>query len=252
MTGTPKYREGFGQLSGITHVPFNDLEAVERQMGADVAAVIVEPIQGEGGVLPATRAFLEGLRAQCTKHGALLLVDEVQSGMGRTGRWFGFEHAGIRPDAISLAKGLGGGFPIGAMLTRDHLAAALPAGTHGTTFGGNALGCAVASCVIETIETERLMENAALMGARLRAGLEALCAQLPAVCLQARGEGLLQAVVLRSGLAPREVVVRLADEGLLCTASGDDALRFTPALNLTAADIDEALAILQRTLALLA
>ena len=248
MTGTPKYREGFGQLAGITHVPFGDLNAVAQQLGPQVAAVIVEPIQGEGGVLPATAEFLQGLRALCTEHGALLLVDCVQTGIGRTGTWFGFEHADIQPDAISLAKGLGGGFPIGAMLTSASLGGALPAGTHGTTFGGNALGCAVASAVLHIIELEDLMRNAVLMGVRLSTGLRGLCTEFPRVCTGSRGQGLLQAVILRAGLAPREVVVQLAAHGLLCTASGDDALRFTPPLNITNTEIDEALLILRKVL----
>lgn len=243
MTGTPKYREGFGAVPGVTHVPFGDIEAVRSQMDADVAAVIVEPVQGEGGVLPASAEFLKALRKLTIEHGALLLVDEVQTGIGRTGKWFGFEHAAIRPDAIALAKGLGGGFPIGAMLTTELLAGALPAGTHGTTYGGNALASAVALTVIETIENERLLERVVRAGARLSAGLGSLVKDLPSVCVGSRGEGLLQGLILRPGLPPRDALGALAAAGLLCTASGDDVIRYTPALIVSDADIDEALAI---------
>ncbi len=248
MTGTPKYREGFGQLAGITHVPFGDLDAVRREMGPDVAAVIVEPIQGEGGVLPAAPGFLQALRDLCTQGGALLLVDEVQTGMGRTGAWFGYQNANIAPDAISLAKGLGGGFPIGAMLTRSAFAEALPPGTHGTTFGGNALACAVALAVVDTIAAEALAPHAFAMGTKLRWGLEMLCVDMPALCIKSRGIGLLQGLVLRKDVVPRELVVTLAEQGLLCTASGADALRFTPPLNVTEQEVDEALTVLRTTL----
>jgi acetylornithine/N-succinyldiaminopimelate aminotransferase len=148
MTGTPKYHEGFGMLDGVVHVPYGDLEAVSARMSDEVAAVIVEVVQGEGGVLPAPPGFLRGLRTLCDEHGALLLLDEVQTGMGRLGRWFGFHDSGVRPDAIALAKGLGGGFPMGAMLTTEALATALPPGTHGSTFGGNPLASAVARTVL--------------------------------------------------------------------------------------------------------
>lgn len=239
LTGTPKYREGFGALEGITHVTYGDLDAVRAELTDDVAAVIVEPVQGEGGVLPPPEGFLEGLRALTTERGALLLVDEVQTGIGRTGQWFGFQAAGIRPDAISLAKGLGGGVPIGAMLTTEELATALPPGTHGSTFGGNPLASAAARAVLRIVEEEGLVTGAKAKGERLGAMLAELARELPDICEGERGAGLLRGLVLRQGFVVRDLLPKIAEAGVLLTAAGERVLRFTPPLVVTEDELAE-------------
>ncbi|HEY4015443.1 MAG TPA: aspartate aminotransferase family protein [Polyangiaceae bacterium] len=239
MTGTPKYREGFGPLGPVTHVPYGNAEAVERAMGPDVCAIIVEPVQGEGGVVPAPAGFLAALRAIATAHGALFLIDEVQTGVGRLGRFLGSDGSGVKGDAIALAKGLGGGFPLGAMLTTEELAGALPPGTHGTTFGGNALACAAALAVLHILDSEKLIDGARTKGEALASMLRQVARDLPDVCEGARGEGLLQGLVLRPGLLAREILPRLQDAGVLLTASGERVLRFSPPLVVTIADLEE-------------
>ena len=248
MTGTPKYREGFGEVSGVVHVPYGDLDAVKAKMGADVAAIIVEPVQGEGGVLPPPAGFLSGLRALCDQHGALLLFDEVQTGIGRLGRWFGFQGTGAKPDAISLAKGMGGGFPIGAMLTTEALAGALPPGTHGSTFGGNPLGCAAARAVLAIIDEEKLVAGAKQKGEKLSAMLSEVARDLPKVCEGERGEGLLRGLVLKQGFVVRDILPKLADAGVLLTAAGERVLRFSPPLVVTDAELAEGVAAVRKVL----
>jgi acetylornithine/N-succinyldiaminopimelate aminotransferase len=253
LTGNAKYHLGFGPpLSGVTHVPYGDLAQVQAVMGPDVAAVVVEPVQGEGGVLPAPEGFLQGLRQLCDAHGALLACDEVQVGVGRTGRWLGADHFGVRADAITLAKGLGGGVPIGALLLREKLAQGLPAGSHGSTFGGNALSSAAARTVLRLLRDEGLVEHAARMGEHLGHGLRSLAARHPRHVVGERGLGLLRALVLRDdALTARELLEPARERGLLLTAAGDRALRFTPPLTVSAAEIDEALAITDATFAAL-
>jgi len=249
MTGTPKYREGFGEIAGVVHVRYGDLAAVKAVMGSDVAAVIVEAVQGEGGVLPAPPGFLAGLRQLCDQHGALLCFDEVQTGIGRLGRWFGFQETGAVPDALSLAKGMGGGFPIGAMLTTEALAGALPPGTHGSTFGGNPLASAASRAVLRILEKEDLVAGARAKGAFLASLLEGVVRDLPAVCEGERGEGLLRGLVLRPGLVVRDILPRLADAGVLLTAAGDRVLRFSPPLVVKEAELTEGVAVVRKVLA---
>ena len=239
LTGTPKYREGFGGVEGVTHVPYGDLDAVKKHMSAHVCAIIVEGVQGEGGVLPAPPGFLQGLRALADEHGALLLMDEVQTGIGRLGRWFAFQGTGVKPDAIALAKGLGGGFPIGAMLTTEALAGALPPGTHGSTFGGNPLASAAARAVLRILEEEKLVEGAKQKGAFLGEQLAALAREMPAICEGERGEGLLRGLVLKKGYVVRDILPKLADAGVLLTAAGERVLRFSPPLVVTEAELKE-------------
>jgi len=248
MTGTPKYREGFGAVNGVAHVAYGDLDAVKKEMGKDVAAVIVEPVQGEGGVLPPPAGFLAALRALCDEHGSLLLCDEVQTGIGRLGRWFGFQGTGAKPDAISLAKGMGGGFPIGAMLTTEALAGALPPGTHGSTFGGNPLACAASRAVLRILEQENLVEGAKQKGERLGAMLASLARELPAICEGERGEGLLRGLVLKPGFVVRDILPRLAEAGVLLTAAGERVLRFSPPLVVTDAELAEGVAAVRKVL----
>jgi acetylornithine/N-succinyldiaminopimelate aminotransferase len=253
LTGNPKYHEGFGPpLAGITHVAYGDLDAVKAVMGPDVAGIVVEPVQGEGGVVPPPDGYLRALRDLCDQHGALLLIDEVQTGLGRTGRWLGADHEGVAGDAMTLAKGLGGGFPIGAMLVREKIAGALPPGTHGSTFGGNALASAAARTVLQVIEQDRLVEAAARRGAYLGERLAELAARLPKVCTGERGRGLLRGLVLAPGYEPRVVLGAVRDHGVLLTAAGSNVLRFTPPLVVTEAELDEGIERVQAALEALA
>jgi acetylornithine/N-succinyldiaminopimelate aminotransferase len=248
MTGTPKYREGFGELGPVTHVPYGDLDAVRATLGDDVAAVIVEPVQGEGGVFPAPPGFIAGLRGLADRAGALLLVDEVQTGIGRLGRFLGHDGCGARADAVALAKGLGGGVPIGAMLTTEALAGALPPGTHGSTFGGNPLACSASLSVLRILDDERLVEGARDKGAVLSGLLSGLLRDLPHVCEGQRGEGLLQGLVLRPGLTARGLLDELVKEGVLLTAAGERVLRFSPPLVVTAAQLEEGVRAVRKVL----
>jgi len=239
MTGTPKYREGFGPLGPVTHVPYGDADAVERSMGPDVCAIVVEPLQGEGGVVSAPPGFLAKLRAIANSHGALLLVDEVQTGIGRLGRLLASEGSGAKPDAVALAKGLGGGVPIGAMLATDKVAGALPPGSHGSTFGGNALASAAALAVLRVLDEESLLDGARVKGEALGAMLRDLAGDLPLICEGARGEGLLWGLVLRPGFVAREILPRVQEAGVLLTAAGERVLRFSPPLVVSTAELEE-------------
>jgi acetylornithine/N-succinyldiaminopimelate aminotransferase len=247
MTGTAKYREGFGPLGPVTHVPYGDPDAVERAMGPDVCAIIAEAVQGEGGVNVAPPGFFDKLRAIADRHGALLLVDEVQTGIGRLGRFLATS-GGVRPDAVALAKGLGGGFPIGAMLTTEKLAGALPPGSHGSTFGGNALASAAALAVLRILDEEKLVEGALTKGEALAGMLGRLCVELPEVCAGVRGEGLLRGLVLRPGLVAREVLPKVQDAGVLLTAAGESVLRFSPPLVVKLEELEEGVKALRNAL----
>jgi acetylornithine/N-succinyldiaminopimelate aminotransferase len=239
MTGTPKYREGFGPLGPVTHVAYGDADAVAREMRDDVCAIIVEPLQGEGGVLPPPRGFLAKMRSLADAAGALLLVDEVQTGVGRLGRFLGSDGSGVRGDAVALAKGLGGGFPIGAMLTTERLSGALPPGTHGSTFGGNALACAASLAVLRILDDEKLVEGARAKGDALGEMLDKVARDLPDVCEGSRGEGLLRGLILRQGFVARDVLPRVQEAGVLLTAAGERVLRFSPPLVVTTAELEE-------------
>lgn len=252
MTGTKKYREGFGELGSVTHVAYGDLEATRAALRnpsggpSDVAAIIVECVQGEGGVLPAPDGFLPGLRALCDEHGTLLFCDEVQTGIGRLGTWFGYQTYGVLPDAISLAKGLGGGVPIGAMLTSEALANSLPAGMHGTTFGGNPFACRAALTVLQILEEEGLVAGAQQKGTRLSELLVALIQRHPEVCESERGVGLLRGLVLKPGFLARDCLALAMDAGVMLTAAGERVLRFTPPLVVTEAELEIAVTRVER------
>lgn len=247
VTGQEGYREGFGPLIGATHVPYGDLDAVKAAIGPDVAAILVEPIQGEGGVVPAPQGFLQGLRELCDATGSLLLADEVQTGVGRTGRWLAFEHAGVQADAVALAKGLGGGFPIGAMLCREALAAVLPPGSHGTTFGGNALASTAALTVLDVLE-EGLMELIPAKAALLEQGLRTLQNRHPTLVETVRGQGLLQVLLMREGADARAVLEGTTQVGVLLTLAGGRGIRFSPALTISDAEIEEGTRLLDQVL----
>lgn len=250
MTGRAQYREGFGPYEGgVTHVPFGDVKAVREAMGPDVAAIIVEPVQAEGGIIPAPPGFLRDLRALCDESGALFLIDEVQTGIGRTGTFLGQEQDGVKADAIALAKAMGGGFPVGAMLCREDLAGALPPGSHGTTYGGNALASAAVLAVLSVLDEENLVEGAKTKGEHLSKALSEVAAKRSRVAEPERGRGLLRALPLRPGIDPRAVLGQIRERGVLLTIAGDRALRFTPPLTVTTAQLDEAIAVVDAVLA---
>ena len=251
-TAQPKYHAGFEPLpAGFRYSDFNDLAAAEAAMAAgDVCAVLVEPVQGEGGVTPASETFLRGLRTLCDRHEALLILDEIQCGMGRTGKLFACDGYGVRPDVVTLAKALGGGFPIGAMLVGARAANALQFGQHGTTFGGNPLATAVAGAALRELSSPALLANVKRQSQALREGLAALDVEF-GVFSEVRGRGLMLGAQLRPQLAGQAgaMVDRGIEHGLLMLQAGPDVLRFVPALNITDADVAEGLARLRETLA---
>lgn len=249
--GQPKYSEGFGpRPEGITHVPYNDLAIMEKAISARTCAVILEPIQGESGVLPAEQAYLEGVRALCDQYDALLIFDEVQSGMGRTGKLFAHEHYGVTPDVLTTAKSLGGGFPISAMLTSNDYAKHLAVGTHGTTFGGNPLACAVGETVLDIINTPAVLDGVLAKGEYLREKLREIGAPYH-LFEQVRGKGLLVGAVLSDQYKGQASALMAAAEraDLLVLVAGPDVVRFAPSLVIEQADLDEGLARFARAVA---
>jgi acetylornithine/N-succinyldiaminopimelate aminotransferase len=247
-TGQPKYKDGFGPLPGVTHVPYGDVQRVRQEMGPDVAGVLVEAVQGEGGVLPAPAGFLRALRDVVDEAGALLIADEIQTGVGRTGTFLGFEHDGVKADVVALAKGLAGGVPIGAMLCAAALSEALPPGSHGSTFGGNPLASAAALAVLDVLEQERVLENVRARGEQLAQRLGELAQRHARLVASTRGRGLLQALVLKDEVDARGVMTKLQDAGVLLTVAGGQALRFTPPLIITSAELGTALEVVDRVL----
>lgn len=244
-TAQPKYQEVFKPLlPGFRALPRNDLKALREAFHERTCALFIEPIQGESGVNPLTEAYLQEARALCDHYNALLIVDEVQSGMGRTGKWFAYQHAGVLPDVITVAKGLGGGIPIGACLARGTAATLLQPGEHGSTFGGNPLATAVALEVLQVIEDERLCEQAERVGNYLQQQLRNLQAE-GAPIEQVRGRGLMVGVQLNRPIA-RAVVAKAFAHRLILNATSDYTLRLVPPLVLTEADVDEAIAILRQ------
>jgi len=253
ITGQPKYHEGYGPLFGpIEFINFGDLEAAARALEPRTAcAIIVEPIQAEGGIVVAPPGYLAGLRRLCDDTGTILIFDEVQTGVGRTGRWFGYEHDGVTPDVMSLAKGLGGGIPIGALACTERAAAGLaakPGGAvpHASTFGGNAFACAAANAVLEIMENEGLIERVAQAGQYLGTQLAGLVAEFPGHVTEVRGRGLLRGIAV-SG-APAQVTARCREKGLLVSVAGDKVVRFVPPYIVERKHIDEAIAIVRGVL----
>ena len=242
-TGQPQKHEAFQPLpEGFRHVAWNDLDALEAAMDPSVAAVLLEPVQGEGGVNPASAEYFRGVRRLCDERQVLFAVDEVQTGLGRTGRWFGFQHFDVLPDVVTMAKALGNGVPIGACWARAEVADAFRPGDHATTFGGQPLATAAAAAVLATMEAERLPERAAAAGERLSKALEAL----PEVA-GVRGLGLLLAACLTEPVA-KDVAAGCLQAGLVLNAVTDDALRLAPPLTVSDAEIDEAVGVLGRVL----
>ncbi|MDF3842918.1 aspartate aminotransferase family protein [Pseudomonas citronellolis] len=249
--GQAKYSDGFGpKVEGITHIPFNDLDALKAAISDKTCAVIIEPVQGESGVLPADKAYLEGVRKLCDDNGALLIFDEVQSGFGRTGYLYAYQHYGVVPDILSSAKSLGGGFPIGAMLTTAKIAEHLVVGTHGTTYGGNPLACAVSGAAFDVINTPEVLEGVRAKHERFKARLEKLGREY-GIFTQVRGLGLLIGAVLADAWKgkAKDVFNAAEKEGLMILQAGPDVVRFAPSLVIDDADIDEGLDRLERAVA---
>ena len=243
--GQEKHLAGFGpEVEGFDHVAYDNLNELRAAITGETAAVLVEPVQGEGGLRPALVDYLKGLRAVCDEFGLLLFLDEVQCGMGRTGKLFAHEWAGIEPDIVATAKGLGGGFPVGACLAKEKAARALTAGSHGSTFGGNPLAMAVANAVLDVMLAEGFFEHVQAMARLLRGGLDKLIKRRPDAFEEVRGAGLL--LGLKSRIPNTDMIARLRAAGLLTVGAGDNVVRLLPPLIITAAEIEEALAILDR------
>ncbi len=237
--GSEKMVKGFGPLlSGFVHLPWADLDAVKAAITANTAAILIEPIQGEGGIRPAPDAFLRALREICDETGTLLVFDEVQCGVGRTGRLFAHEWAGVTPDVMMVAKGIGGGFPLGAVLATENAASGMTAGTHGSTYGGNPLGCAIGAKVMEIVTAPGFLEDVSRKAAFLRQRLEGLVAAHPAIFAEVRGQGLM--LGLKCLPAPADVVKAGYDQHLLTVPAADNVLRLLPALTITEDDMAEA------------
>ncbi len=245
-TAQPKYHDGFlPMLPGFVYVPYNDIDALHEAFSEEVAAVLIEPIQGEGGIREATPEYMQTIRDLCDEYGAVMILDEVQSGMGRTGRWFGYQHYEVTPDIITLAKALGGGAAIGAMMARPQIAAALTPGTHASTFGGNPLACAAGIAVIEAIEEEKLLDNAVKMGDDVRQKLETLKDKYPLID-HIRGKGLMIGIQLT--MPGAKIVSRCLEKGLRINCTQESVLRFMPSMTITQQEIDAALTILDQVL----
>ncbi len=246
-TGNAKYLEGFGPpVQGFDHVPFGNMNAVRDAIGPNTGSILIEPIQGEGGVRPADLRFLQELRAVCDEFGLLLAIDEVQTGMGRSGKLWAHQWAGIEPDVMSSAKGIGGGFPLGAVLAKEKVAKYLKPGTHGTTYGGNPLACAAGNAVLDVILADGFLDNVDATARYLWEQLTALVARHPKAVTGVRGAGLLVGLQCVDGLTNTDMQAAAVDEGLLTVAAGQNVLRVAPPLIITRAHVDEAVAALDR------
>jgi predicted acetylornithine/succinylornithine family transaminase len=245
-TGQEKFSRGFHPLpGGFSHISFNDVQELRKAVGLQTAAVMLEPLQGEGGVYPASGELMETLAELRSKKGILLIFDEVQCGLGRTGKMFAYEHYGIQPDILTLAKSLGGGLPIGAALAREGVAAVFQPGSHGSTFGGNPVACAAAGAVLQVLREEGLVEQAAVVGEYMKASLHALRDQYPFI-KEVRGEGLLLGMELDR--PAHDVVTLCRERGLLVNCTAERVIRFLPPLVTTREDVDQGMEILDKAL----
>ena len=245
-TAQPKYHDGFlPLLAGFAYVPFNDIDALTAAFSDEVAAVLLEPIQGEGGINVATNEYLQAVRELCDENGALMILDEVQTGIGRTGEWFAYQHYDVQPDIITMAKALAGGVAIGAMMAASEVAASLVPGTHASTFGGNPLACAAAIAVIETIEEDHLLDNANKMGQYTNQKLQQLKEKYPVID-HIRGKGLMIGIQLTE--TGSEIVDKCLENGLRINCTHDTVLRFMPSMTVTKDQIDQAVEILDGVL----
>ncbi|HEV7660144.1 MAG TPA: aspartate aminotransferase family protein [Allosphingosinicella sp.] len=237
-TNQPKMRDGFAPLlPGFTVVPFDDLDAVKAAMGPHTAGFLIEPVQGEGGIRPAGQAFLQGLRALADEHDLMLVHDEVQCGVGRTGKLYAYEHYGIEPDILATAKGIGGGFPLGACLATEKAAAGMVVGTHGSTYGGNPLAMAAGQAVLDIVANDEFLERVTRMGERLRGALEQMIPNHDHLFEGVRGLGLMLGVKMKTD--SRDFVNYLREQGLLTVAAGDNVMRVLPPLVIEEAHIAE-------------
>ncbi|GEK49563.1 aspartate aminotransferase family protein [Vreelandella venusta] len=248
--GQPKYSQGFGPVpGGILHANFNDLESVRKLVGDDTCAIMVEPMQGEGGIVPATQEFLQGLRDLCDEHNALLIFDEVQTGVGRSGELYAYKNFGITPDILTSAKSLGGGFPIGATLTTDAIAKSLAIGTHGSTYGGNALASAVALAAVEFIDTPEVLNGVRHRHDLFREHLETINRK-HGVFKEIRGMGMLMGAQMSDAFEGRakDILPLAIEEGVMALVAGPNVLRMAPSLVIPEADIAEGMARLERAI----
>ncbi|MBQ9615725.1 MAG: acetylornithine transaminase [Selenomonadaceae bacterium] len=246
-TGQPKYQEGFGPLpAGFDYVPYNDIHALEKLMSEKTCAVMLETIQGEGGVYTPKDDYLKQVRALCDKYHALLIFDEIQAGIGRSGKFFAYERYHVKPDIVTLAKGLAGGVPIGAFIATDEVAKAFHAGDHGTTFGGNPLACAAANVVLDTVPKEQFLAHVEEVGTYFKGKLEALQQSYPALMTEVRGVGLILGVQLTK--PGRDIVNKCLERGAIINCTAGTVLRFIPPLIITKAQVDEVVGILDTVL----
>ncbi len=246
--GNQAHLKGFGpELGGFDHVAFENMNELRAAITAETAAIVVEPVQGEGGIRPASLEYLRSLREVCDEFGLLLIFDEIQCGMGRTGKLFAYEWAGIEPDVMALAKGIGGGFPLGAFLASEEAASGMTAGTHGSTYGGNPLAMAVGNAVLDALLEEGFLARAEATGKLLKSKLEALVAANPHVFAEVRGTGLM--LGLKAVPANGEVIGALRDEGLLTVGAADNVIRLLPPLIIQEAQVEEAIEALERVCA---
>ena len=246
-TGQPKYHEGFGPLPGaFTYVHYNDLTELESKMSDKTCAVLLETIQGEGGVYTPNPGYLKGVRKLCDKYHALLIFDEIQAGIGRSGKFFAYEKYGVKPDIVTLAKGLAGGVPIGAFLTTDEVAAAMHPGDHGTTFGGNPLACAAANVVLDTVPQPDFLAHVEKVGSYFKAQLLKLQEKYPSLIKDVRGTGLILGAELT--IPGREIVNDVLAKGAIINCTAGNVLRFIPPLIITKEQVDEVIAMIDDVL----
>ncbi len=246
-TGSDKVLEGFEpRLPGFDKVAI-DLDAVKAAVTKETAGILVEPIQGEGGIMPLPKGFLSALRDICDENDLLLFVDEIQCGVGRSGKLFAHEHCGIEPDVMSIAKGIGGGFPLGACLMKEPVAATLKAGSHGTTFGGNPLAMAVGNAVLDLALEDGFLESVQEMGVYMGDELQKICDEFPEIVEEVRGYGLMRGLKVQDNLVNIDLILKLRDNMLVVNAAGQNVVRFLPPLIITRAHVDEAMAIIRKT-----
>lgn len=246
VTGNRHYQEAFGpMIPGIKFAKYNDLESVKSLVNDKTCAIIFETVQGEGGVYPAKKEFIEGVRKLCDEKGILLILDEIQCGMGRTGSMFAYQQYGVKPDIVTVAKALGCGVPIGAFLAKENVAKALVPGDHGTTYGGNPLACAASAKVFELFEKLNVLENVQKVGAYMAKKLEQIVQDYDIV-IEHRGVGLIQGIEL--SLNPKDVISNALDNGLILFSAGTNVIRFVPPLVITEKDVDEMIVKLRKAL----
>ncbi|MGJ3260185.1 MAG: aspartate aminotransferase family protein [Rhodospirillales bacterium] len=243
-----KHLTGFGpEVDGFDQVAFDNLNELKAMIGPETAGILVEPVQGEGGIRPMSKEYLQNLRKIADEYGILLMFDEVQSGVGRTGKLYAYEWSGIQPDILASAKGIGGGFPLGATMATEKVAEAMTAGSHGSTYGGNPLAMAAGNAVLDIVLAPGFLEGVQKIAEEFRTGLEDLVARHPSVFEDARGTGLMLGLKCVEGVTNGDVVKKLIENGLLSVPAGDNVVRFVPPLVITSADVAEALSIIDRT-----